>query len=211
MPVTTAPATGSSVSAYNAPTPVLYVVGSSLCSHEMNANNTVASNALVNSRLVVFSPFEVRRTVSVDQLQVFVIDAFVGQAGGGTFGRTAIYRSRTSGEPFPAAVAVDGGQANWATPGLVTHSFTAVQLTPGLYWFAVTADLPSAGTLRSATSAGQSRAFFGFGGVNGTAQTQLYTTVAIFGLPDMSAVSFTNASTQGPGIITTLARISSVP
>jgi hypothetical protein len=208
MPILPAPPTASTSTAApsNAATPVIYRVGNYIASHDLNITSW-SSVSGPNGYVIMFAPFDVRRTITIDTLAVSIGTAFAGGSGNG---RVGVYRSRTTGEPYPSTVAVNGGAQPWTSVAVVPHTFTAVQLTAGLYWFAIQSDNSTSGGVRAGLTAGYNRAIVGWPSYI-AAQTNIAYFAPSFGFPDLSAVSIGSFQLGGQHAHATWARISSVP
>lgn len=97
------------------------------------AATTLSSNAFNSNGRVVYVPFLIGKTISVDLLAINCTGA---NDGASAVVRLGIY-AESSGRP--GSVVVDAGTASINGTGLKSLGFTAVQLTPGWYFAAVTA------------------------------------------------------------------------
>jgi hypothetical protein len=201
-----AAATTSAQPWYSAATPVVYMPLNWIASYDTNATVSGSHSFASVGWTIYLIPFEVRRTITIDSLDVVVSTGFT--AGNSSFGRIGIYRSHTSGEPTPSTLAVESGAMNWATTGSKTATVNT-QLTPALYYFAVQADSPAQGALRAAITASQSRANFGWAAAGSSPSAMVSYGTGSAGFPSIPAAATLTSTGGSP--IGVWSRITSVP
>ncbi len=206
MPVI--PAASAATQTYSGPNQVVYIPGSYISTHDMYVSQAGMTPNV--AQWVYLTPCEILRTITIDTLDISITTAFTG---GTNVGRVGLYRSKTSGEPYPGLLLVDGGSTSWATTGVKTNSITPLQLTPGLYWFALQSDTFTTGQVRACTAGAFNRATIGFyGGPTGGVMTQLVHSKGAYGLQaDYSSFTYVNWSPNGSHVYSHYARIASVP
>jgi len=112
-----------------------YFTGRYIDGLEVVPDSTSSSGSIV-ANVIYLTPIEIYRTVSIDAIAVWC-----ATSSGGNM-RMGIYAS-SSTTGLPTTVVKDGGTAANATGAAVQVTFTAISLSPGLYWRAIISDSAS--------------------------------------------------------------------